>query len=605
MDARTLKSREYNTDVFNVRSDATNGGYGLYDPHPFLRDRQNSDNRTRTSFQDSNIFTYKDGNNVTWQGTGRQEKPAGIKSGVYVNAHRSTDNVIYDPTAPMASSLTQTKQAYIPPTPEMYHNDPTVPKSRLGEEIFGIKQFDRQAARKDLLPNDEYWLRHTDFERDTEEKAAMTPEERKQRDLRSTYLPFQTTPYQPKPKEFKNETLSSWIDPHKSEKRSNIIQDVDTFGRRAQELSSLNNPLSTTDYSEHTPTTKKQESYEDVEKRVKDAFFSDLYGQTGHFGVKPRVTQRSEINSHTGIFSKEGAQKGNRWDENISAAQRRQDFMRSTALPTTTYAAAPGKELPADHEINLARAQLRMPKVIKESELQSTSLHSDEFNKRYNVIQDHREINVISLIFTNLPKDMDAETLKAMSGVKHVVRAAVQTDNIKNECTGLGEITIRLFEGETKEEVVNRFLAAGLDVQDKPEAKQKKSNYNMLATTGWKDHRLEFEEKRHINTGWENDKLSKVQNLSTNVHMGDHEGLVDLNRQYADIIRSGQDGLKAAQHTAEAQNQVMYNWNNMRPQTAGPVSSGAFGGDRAFMQPTQSFKTRSTMVQDSLRKRYY
>lgn len=606
MDARNLKSREYNTDIFNVRSGASNGGAQLYDPHPFLKDRQHSDNRTRTSFQDSNIFGYKEGNNVTWQGTGRLDKPAGIKSGTYVHAHHSNDNVIYDPAAGMASSLTQTRDAHMQPTPDMYkHNDPQVPKSRLGEEIFGVKQFDRQAVRSDLLPQDEYWLRRTTATKNTAEAEQMRPEERRQRELHSTYSNIQPSGYEAKPKELKHETLAHWMNPHKSDKRSNVPQEVNTFEKRAAELASTNNPLTHTDYSEYTPKTKKQESYEDVEKRVKDAFYSDLYGQTGHYGPKSALGQRSEVHSMTGIFSKEGATRGNIWTDDVSAAQRKQDFLRTSGFPSAAPQVEGPKHYPDDHEINMAKSQMRMPKVIKGCELQSRSLHTDEFNERYNVVRDNRETNVISLRFTNLPREMDADTLKAIAGAKHVVRSAVQTDNIKNECTGQGEITIRLFENETKEDIVGRFHAAGLNAEDKPEASKKKSNYKDLASTGWRDSRLEFEEKRHINSGWENDKLSKVQNLSTNVPMGSNEYLSSLGKQYADVVRNRQDGLYQAQNDALSQNQTLVNWNNMRPQTAGPSYGASAGANSGFMRPTESFNTRTRQVQDSLRKRYY
>lgn len=199
---------------------------------------------------------------------------------------------------------------------------------------------------------------------------------------------------------------------------------------------------------------------------------------------------------------------------------------------------------------------------------------------------------------------MDAESLKAMSGAKHVVRAAVKTDNIKNQCTGQGEITIRLFERETKEEIINRFLAAGLNVQDKPEdAVQRRSNYHELASTGWRDSKLACEDRRTANSEWESDRLAKVANLSTNIHMGDSDYIATMNKQYADVVRNQQDGIYDAHRDAVTHNQVMSSWNNMRPQTAGPVAGGRMG-DTAFMKPTESFNARSRLVQDSLKRRY-
>ena len=487
MEFQNNKAREYYTDVLNTHTDNTNDNHALYDPHPYLKDRINSDNRTRTSFQDSNVFGYKINNNVTWQDPGRDVKSAGIRSGDYIHAFKSTDNIVYDPNAPMAGQTTQSHQSYVQPTPDMYlHNDPQVPKSRLGEEIFGMKDFNRQAAAQDLQSRDEHWLKQSEVQANKPSNS-LSHQDRKQLELHSSLSNHEPIPYHPAPQEFHNTVLDTWKDPKKSVKPSNVITEINTFEKRAEQLSSMNNPLSTTDYSQFIPKTKEVSITEDVETRVKDAFYSDLYGQTGKYGPKTSNGLRSEISSQTGIFSKEGQSKGNRWGEEISAAQRRQDFMRETGFPTTgAEQQVASTQLPDQTHINLARNQLRMPKVIKGSELESTSLHSDEFYKKYNVIKDHKEINVVSLIFKNLPKEMDADTLKVMSGAHHVVRCAVKIDNIKNECTGEGEITIRLFENETKQDFMNRFRTAGLNVEEKPEDAGKRQNtYHLLANTGF------------------------------------------------------------------------------------------------------------------------
>jgi hypothetical protein len=604
MEGRELASKFKSSDIFCVKSGVTNGTSQLYDPHPFLKDQVNADNRTRTSFQDSNIFGYKQELNQTWQGTGRQERVAGIKTDNYHLASHTPGHTLYNPEAGLAMHKTHTKETFVEPEPEMYyHNDPRVPKSRLGEEIFGVRDFDRQAAKKDLLPNDDHWLRFVEKKKPTAEEEQFTPTQRKLNMLYGTYHGEGPIAFEHQEKELKHETRADWRNPHHGEKRSNVIEEVNTFSKRAQELSSVNNPLTTTDYSEYTPKTKAKDSYEDVEKRVKDAMYSDLYGQTSHYVEKPRVAKRSEVNSMTGIFSKEGADKGYRWGEDVTAAERRQDFMRTTAFPNAYDAVAATKSYPKHHEINEARSQLRMPKVIKGCELESTSLHSDEFYKKYNVIKDHRETNVISLRFKDLSPDMDADALRAMSGCKHVVRASVKADNIKNECTGEGEITIRLSEGDTKEDIISRFRAAGFTAEDKPDnAGQRKSNYHELASTGWRDSRLEFEEKRHINTGYENQRISKVNQLSTHVPMGSNMALQDYGVQYADIVRQQQDGLYQAQRTAIDENQLISTWDAMKPQTAASVRPAS---GTAFMRPTQSFNTRSKHVQDSLKNRGY
>lgn len=600
MEARNNWARFNSSDVFNTKSGEANGHSTLYDPHPYLKDRVNSDNRTRTSFQDSNIFGYKEGENVTWQGTGRADRAAGIKAGTYHLSSHTPGHTLYNPEAGMSMHQTHTKQTYVEPTKDLYtHNDPTIPKSRLGEEVFGVKEFDRAAAKQDLLPQDAFWLRHVDKTKNTEDVVALSPEERRIKEVYGTHEGAKIGHG-----DLKHATLADWRNPHASDKRSNYVQDVNTFEQRAKELSSLQNPLATTDYSEYTPKTKEQAVLEDVDKRVKDAMYSDLYGQTGKYGPKPITNRHSEISSHSGIFSKEGAQKGFRWDDETTPAERRQDFLRASGFPSAYDNYSVGKTYPKNSEINQARAQLRMPKVIKGCELESAALHTEDFYEKYNVIKDHRETNVISLRFKNLTKETDAESLKAIAGVKHVVRAAVQTDNIKNECTGQGEITIRLSDNETKEDIVGRFEAAGIITEDKPDdAGKRKSNYADLASTGWRDSRLEFEEKRHVNTGYENTRISKIQQLNSNIGMGTNNALVDYGQQFADVVRSGRDNLFAAQRVAEDEKQLLTTWDSMRPMTAAPARSGTYGA--SVMKPTQSFSIKSKHVQDSIRNRGY
>jgi hypothetical protein len=43
-----------------------------------------------------------------------------------------------------------------------------------------------------------------------------------------------------------------------------------------------------------------------------------------------------------------------------------------------------------------------------------------------------------------------------------VVEAIVESDSIKNVCTGVGRVKVRLGEGEDLEQVKTNFLRAGL-----------------------------------------------------------------------------------------------------------------------------------------------
>lgn len=52
-----------------------------------------------------------------------------------------------------------------------------------------------------------------------------------------------------------------------------------------------------------------------------------------------------------------------------------------------------------------------------------------------------------------------------MAGVKHVISAAVDEDNMKGICTGTGRIKVRLNPGETVEQVELNFARKGVMVK--------------------------------------------------------------------------------------------------------------------------------------------
>jgi len=74
---------------------------------------------------------------------------------------------------------------------------------------------------------------------------------------------------------------------------------------------------------------------------------------------------------------------------------------------------------------------------------------------------------------------------------------------------------------------------------------------------------------------------------------------LNLNKQFVDNLRSGKDGLFQAQKTAETENNQMLSWNNMRPQTAASSNGSNLVNQQPFMEPTESFNTRTTLIQNS------
>lgn len=81
----------------------------------------------------------------------------------------------------------------------------------------------------------------------------------------------------------------------------------------------------------------------------------------------------------------------------------------------------------------------------------SSNLMGQDVNSRYVNVRDNAP--VIELVVSGLPSSTEAGDLRRIAGVKHIVDAIVDSDTIKNVCTGTGKIRVRLGEGEDLEQV--------------------------------------------------------------------------------------------------------------------------------------------------------
>lgn len=97
-----------------------------------------------------------------------------------------------------------------------------------------------------------------------------------------------------------------------------------------------------------------------------------------------------------------------------------------------------------------------------------------------------------------MPKEANSETIKDIAGAKHVIGASTKIDNIKNECVGTGNLQVRLGEGESEEQIVQRLKNNGINARRSGTATRKHNNYKDLASTNWKDSHLQVQEKRHV-----------------------------------------------------------------------------------------------------------
>ncbi len=65
-----------------------------------------------------------------------------------------------------------------------------------------------------------------------------------------------------------------------------------------------------------------------------------------------------------------------------------------------------------------------------------------------------------------LPSSAQAEDLKKLANVKHVITAVIDHDSITNACTGTGRVKLRLGPNEDLDMVKLQYLKAGYGVQD-------------------------------------------------------------------------------------------------------------------------------------------
>lgn len=129
--------------------------------------------------------------------------------------------------------------------------------------------------------------------------------------------------------------------------------------------------------------------------------------------------------------------------------------------------------------------------------METTHLNNDGFYEKFaNCDWRPDSWQIVELKLKNLPPTATSEDIKATAGAKHIIETTTDIDNIKNECTGTGKFQCRLGEGETKEQIVQRFKNQGIEVENPNNCTRKVNNYKDLSTTNWKDHRLQVQERR-------------------------------------------------------------------------------------------------------------
>lgn len=84
---------------------------------------------------------------------------------------------------------------------------------------------------------------------------------------------------------------------------------------------------------------------------------------------------------------------------------------------------------------------------------------------------------IVDLDLNGLSSETNPEHLKRVSGAKHIISVQLNSNSIKNSCTGTGRVKIRLNDGENLDVIKLRFIEAGYDVKDHDEKTTKKSQF--------------------------------------------------------------------------------------------------------------------------------
>lgn len=88
-----------------------------------------------------------------------------------------------------------------------------------------------------------------------------------------------------------------------------------------------------------------------------------------------------------------------------------------------------------------AEVEGRETKAIKQAMLASNHFETGASSlEHYSHGHKQQETHIVDLVVAGLPSDAQSETLKTISGSKHVISATVDEDNFLGTCKGTGRI---------------------------------------------------------------------------------------------------------------------------------------------------------------------
>lgn len=76
--------------------------------------------------------------------------------------------------------------------------------------------------------------------------------------------------------------------------------------------------------------------------------------------------------------------------------------------------------------------------------------------------QDAEKVHVIDLDLHNIPSQIDEQSLKKMTGARHIVKTELGQNSLKGTLTGDGRVSIRLPQGQDYGDVKSQLQKAGI-----------------------------------------------------------------------------------------------------------------------------------------------
>ena len=91
-------------------------------------------------------------------------------------------------------------------------------------------------------------------------------------------------------------------------------------------------------------------------------------------------------------------------------------------------------------------------------------------------LRENSKPDIIELELAGLGANVDAQDVRKMAGVKHVISSTVEEDNMKGTCTGVGKVKVRLNHGETRDQLLLNYTKHGIAVKEAAIDPRKKPN---------------------------------------------------------------------------------------------------------------------------------